>query len=488
MSNNLIVKKIGATDFLGKVLHVLSPKIVETLQSLPAEVFAVVVGGRAVGALVRSPYVGQPGKWDIAVVANGPSISDALVRDYVGRSIVSAFRDLMQHHRFRLDLIEDFFRTKILEVNYSPTDESGKPGKRVFASTDRYGRLDLVEFLPLSPKHYETIRIDGVNYLALEPLQRYLKKLLTIPGYPGKQQVAKRLESVRAAAGNDRLSCNYYRIYRKLPRNCVADTVFGPVDPDFPPAVRPFSRFSISLADRQRHAKYLRGLPAVARNTVLRYTKGESAAWNNQLNHLALFPGSAINLDPAVEILQKTILNAPPLSAAATVFFVNRFAMLKSTGKSNYEFFPGEEDVRAGFTSSSYDDWYDPRPFIDLFSRGVAYAVKVPAGSRVLIVGSFSNYPEEHELLFPSGSSFEVIERREMEVTYHDRLPESSSLSLWYDEMITYLCRYRGIKSKQSALPLLHVPKNEAAFEKSLKNPEFKQVYANLWGALGLSE
>jgi hypothetical protein len=479
--------------FLGDVMTVLNGQIIEILQQLSREVNVYVAGGKSLEVMLKREYM--PGKtvdWDVNIASPDINITNEEARDYAGEEIIKALTSLRTNYNFRLDLIEKKYDTKISEFKYevNPNIFTAYTGDKytighVDIVTDKYGLLGIVDLVPGSFFNVEDfIKIDGINYLDIPALRQTLITLLELPKYKKKDKALKRIQAIDAALEEDGLSCNFYRAhivqkgeaYEEELGTCMRSVVLGPQDPLLPHEVRLFNRFNISDEDIRRHNKYFKELAPSKRKIVEAYTAGQSAAWNNKLNHNSLFPEEAYELEPEIQKLQNIILSAPPLTKDAYVFMVNRVFYIPHEDRFNTDIEVGEVVKRHSFTSTTFDNEYNPRPFFDLFAPGVAFAIKLKAGSRVLIIGDNSKYKNEAEVLLPFNSNLVIEDKALEEVTYLD------GSSLWYDEMVTYFCTYKPeIRKKTVNVSDISLIRNHQHFDRLLDIKDFAEIFSKLW-------
>ena len=133
-------------------------------------------------------------------------------------------------------------------------------------------------------------------------------------------------------------------------------------------------------------------------------------------------------------ILQSIILGAPPLTRDAWMYRASRNLRFRGPAFSPYR---TQEETREqaarfrdlpsyrrdtiepqlGFTTAVLNNSANLRPFTDPLSPCCVFAIKVPAGSRVLFLGG-----EDGEVLLPFGSGFYILTDPVPEnVTYTDR-------------------------------------------------------------------
>jgi hypothetical protein len=477
-------------EYTSKIMNVLNDRIIRALQNLPESVFADVVGGKAYNTLLKRQYQIATTDWDINVYSENKNFSNSASRDFVGRTIVKFTKNILDNYRFRIEVIEEYYNSQIKDIVYeiNPDIFTAYNGEKytvghVNLITSRFGSIGIVDLVPVRSVINEAyIEIDKVNYLGLYGITNNLINLIADKKYKKKTKAKQKINNIKLAVNNNGLSCNFYRIYYKNGskdfksnlEDCLSKTFLGPVD-NLIKTKRLYPQFNINSIDVNAHYKYYDKLPTSYKQTIKKYTDFYSDIWNSQLNHNAYFKDDLQPVDPEVNVLQNIILNAPPLSQDTIVFMVNRYLLYPNKEFSNYDFKKGQKVSFYRFISTTYNNQYNPYAFMDLFSAGVAYAITIPKGSRVLIIGKNSVYPDEKEVLLPFGSSLKINKVGVNEVTYFDQ-------DIWYDEMTTYEATYIP-EIKKSAIPHFDIPqiKNEYKFNKLLQDPQFKYQFIKMW-------
>lgn len=483
--------------FTSKVMYILNDKIIKSLQELPKDFYAVVLGGKALNALLKSEYKTNTIDWDIDIFSVNPKYTNQQARDYLGKQIVENLKDLVNQYGFRLNIIESYYKINIIDIVYQVNT---KPFTSIYGETytighvdlitDKFGPIGIVDIVPIKPQNPgKYITFDGVHYLGLAKITTNLIELINTKSYKKKDKARKRLSNIRKAVKKDGLSCNFYRFYYKNEgltkfasqlAECASNTVLGPLDP-LVKDNRIFPKFNASLEDVKIHDEYYNRLPTSYKNVILDYTYKMSNKWNNQLTYNAFFPNDKVPQSKEINILQEIILNAPPTQNDMTVFMTNRYLIYPGKKSSNYDFKKDQNVGFYSFVSTTYDNYYNPYPFIDLFAPGVAYAIKIPKGSRVLIIGKNSKYGNEREVILPYNSTIRIDEVKNKDITYQD------GSELWYQPMVTYDATLIDSPSKKTIYHVdISTVRNEQIFNELIKDIDYKYHFTKLWTAINL--
>ena len=478
-------------EFEEGLMSVVVPAIVLELQSHGTRGLRV-VGGRAMDAVLRDPYRVRSIDWDLEVWdpeshADRRAATHAEQRDRLGRGLAQRVAALADARAFQLSPLELDHGVRVTEFVYEVNTvwfESAFGDRyqvgHVEAVTDaaagsplrRVGLCDLVPVPPVpstfaagnNDDDYTDAVIDGVRFAGPATLERNLRAVLALPGYKKKLKARGRLAVLQEAAEGGWMSCSYYRAQatsaaRGLPGHpqvllgremaaCAHETVGGPQDPlflrRFPPRLR------ISRGDVEAHDRYLAdALTREQLDLVRRYTDEDSGPWNVSLieRARALAEGDPAppDLPPEVRELQDIVLGAPPLRRDAWVYKVARYLVITRVGPTKAACRQANADLRRealepqpAFNSTTYDNQHNFAPHWDPLAPCCFFAIKVPAGSRVLIIGRHSVYPRESEVLLPHGCGFYVLTDPVMrQVTYQSNAPETEG-DIVYNETVSH--------------------------------------------------
>lgn len=309
--------------FLINLLYILNDEISLILSdfSNSTQIKALVVGTKAANVMLKKSYQFPTIDWDINVW-NPSSTSHEIARDKLGRLLAYILNSALRVQRHRIQILLDQFYISNIEIGYdiSPYLYTHYKGfsyhvGHVTVYTDRYSPENIIDLVAL-PHKGDYVNFGGVNFLKLVDIVTELKNLSDLPDHPKRLKYKARLETIRRAFIENGLSCNYYR-YQVIPPpsfiQCIKDTVMGPIDPLYPPQLREVNRrYIINKSDIINHDKYFTSLPPLNyQGAVKQYTKS-SYVINSTLLTQALYPHISTSTIPAIPLLQRAILNAPP--------------------------------------------------------------------------------------------------------------------------------------------------------------------------------
>lgn len=432
--------------FIEKLMKILDNGIVEVLRR-NRHIEIVVIGGKAINILLAREYHVETIDWDIGL--KGPIEKTTRIRDTLGKALANYLNRYAQNQKLRIEALEEYYDVKLLNIKYELNlhEFTAFTGQRymvghvnVNTSMGRYSIIDVTPYLT-KDDYYE---IDNVKYLSIPDLVANLNALIKLPGYKKKEKILIKLNKIRNAVQTRRLTCNYYKLAEERSPRCDRNVIVGPSMGER----RKFPRFQVSARDVESHDMYIRSLPSSLRQLIFGYTTGKSFNLNGAMIRREL--GHNVPIPSDVETLQRVILESPPLQKDMVVYCVNRYAFHPSQKRGNFDLKKGDIERRIGFTSTTYDNQYNPRPFLDLFSEGIAYVIKIPAGMRALIVDKNSAYPGEHEVILPYSTKLKIDKVALRQITYR----EIDTRELWYDEMLTYLTHVSSEPHTHDHLPL----------------------------------
>lgn len=407
--------KLTKENFLTNLLYILNDDISTILSGINNLSYcrAVVVGNKAANIALKRQYQLVANKWDINV--GDPSGGEhEKARDYLGTLFSTWLHGSLQSQRHRIQPLLDHFHLNSITVSYltSPKTYLHYGGSKytlgqVVIFMENFGQRSIINLAALLQSG-NYVNYAGVNFLKLENIIYNLTQLSSIAKY--RDQLLK----IRHAYDNQGFSCNFHRTRANFSPSdflpCVRNTIMGPPDLVFSPSLREISqRFRITSRDVFDHYKYFSSLPQPNKNYIMTYTTS-SYAINVALLNEYINSHLPISNIPEYEVLQNSILRAPPLTKDTYVYRVSRYLFLKT--HSTYELVPGTIELQPTFVSTSFDNYLNYSPFVGSFSPCCAWVIKVPQGSQVLIVDRHSSVPEEHEVLLPYGCGF-YINRRE---------------------------------------------------------------------------
>ena len=441
--------------FLMDYLSVLNSYILAFIRTHP-EIGTLVSGGKALNTMLKRKYQVTTLDWDISVwnpeyvdVIGSPLHSEA--RDQFGTKITNYLNKAIVKEKYRLEPIEKYWKVTVLEITY---EIASYPFKHYSGFLYRVGHINIstslgkegiIDVVPLPRKEVPTT-YAGINFLSLDDIVEDLTSLATlIPSKKDKYE--QRLNRIEVARKNGGLSCNYYRYvlthnYEKEEtqeaddelRKCVKETIFGSLDPLYPRLLRMIpKRYIINRQDILNSYSYIYSLDKEARNIIRDYTSSKSSTWNLTLFHNALYPNEKVPEDPEINILKRIIDSAPPLEFDLQVYRISRYFFYFD--KSNEQLKEGIVQYQATFISSSFDNELNISPFVDLFGICCCYVIKIPKGSRVLILGETSKFSSENEVLISPGCGLKIEDKG-------IRLVTSTPGAVFYNETTTYTCRY----------------------------------------------
>jgi hypothetical protein len=378
-----------------------------------------------------------------------------IARDIFGNQLLNVINEAIEKEKYRLEPIEEYHGINVETVTYATgeypfTHASGLKYKvgHIYFHLSQYGKESVVDIIPL-PRKEVPIVYGELNFLSLDDIEKELKFLIdNIPEQAEKYQ--SRLDKIEAARKKGGLSCNYYRhlLTHEQANNedveeadtelraCVKNTIFGIIDPLYPRLLRMIpKRFIINREDILNQYRYIYSLDESARGIIKDYTNTTSGPWNLTLFHNALYPNEAVPEDPRIQRLQKIIMSVPPLEFDIQVYRINRYFFFKDVSNQNLKI--NTVQYQATFLSTTYDNELNVSPFIDLFSICCAYVIRIPKGSRVLVIGetAIAKYSTEYEVLLPIGSGLRIDDKAVHLVT-------SSPGAVFYNETTTYKCTY----------------------------------------------
>jgi len=470
------------THLLARLLH---GYVIQALQSLGADTpwRAVVVGGAALNVYLDAAYRLTSMDWDLNVwdsssgTADGGGTEEA--QRTVGEWMAAALEQAVVRERFRIDVLDAYYGVRLERVVY---ESNPNPFVLYTGETVTVGHVNmvvaglarpwaLIDVVGRAWASDDYVTFDGVNFLSPPLLVDDMRALIALKGYKKRARTEAKLAAFFDAVAAGGLSCNYYGlVLRALPVvlpsaacannvqgdadtlerevanalqrmvGCVRGTVLGPdtervlLSRLLGRAVAPRRpRFLVAPQDVAAHRAYIRALDPEARRTLAAYTYTWSAALNTGLlRHFALDPSGPPSA--AALVLQRALLGAPPLTHDAVVYRVARFVFF--AGRSQCDLAVGHRQTQFTFTSTTMDNHANLGPFMDEFAPCCAYVIRVPAGSRgVLIIGAESALPGEAEMLLPALCALDIRGQIAANVTYRSRFPSFAALDAerpWY--------------------------------------------------------
>ena len=450
-------------NFLADYLSVLNSYILAFIRKQEL-IGHLISGGKALNTMVKRKFQVNTIDFDISVYdkaesQNPSSLSHSIVRDSFGQGITDSLNKALLIEKYRLEPIEKYHNIKVINITYGVANTpfkhySGFTYKvgHVSIVTQEYGNQSIIDIVPLV-REEDSVTYAGINFLSLDDIVKDLTNLMNL--IPAKREkYSSRLETIRLAKENNGLSCNYYRYqlthkYNEINngeeddnirqadnnvKECVKNTIFGVLDPLYPRLLRMIpKRFIIDRDDILRNYQYIYSLSKEDRDIIKEYTGTKSASWNLLLFHNSLYPEERVIEDPKIAQLQRIILNAPPLESNMQVYRISRYYFFKNTSNENLK--PGVRQYQATFMSTSYDNELSVNPFLDLFAICCCYLIKIPAGSKVLIIGEASKFSTEAEILLPYGCGLDIEKKSIYNTT-------SSPGEVFYNELTSYTCNY----------------------------------------------
>src|SRR5581483_6153178 len=111
----------------------------------------------------------------------------------------------------------------------------------------------------------------------------------------------------------------------------------------------------------------------------------------------------------------------------------------------------GDVEHQYSFTSSTFDNHINPYGFMDVFSACCVYVIKIPKGSRgLLIIDRNSTFADEHEVLLGYNAELQIDDVQYEQVTYVDVIDPTN---IWFNEMKTYFATFVPGKYKAKPKP-----------------------------------
>lgn len=512
-------------EFTSRIMYVLNLSIVDTLQNVEFPIKTAVVGGQSLVLMLPRKYQLNSIDWDLHVWSQDLNITDDEARDILGNMMVRNIKKQLTVDPDRVKSIEKYFGVEILDVYYETfpfafnvlfSGEKKYTLGRLKLLTKKFREISIVDFAGVRHEK-DLLLIDGISYLDLHGVAENLNLLSKLTDYKKRDKVIDRASLLNEAIAQGDLSCNYYRTrliqyreqYGTNMLKCISNIAIGPEDLLIPGVSRKYPRYRFDPRDVINHQNYFLTLDPATKKALFDYTGGSvgsSLRWNTQLHSRLIFPDKIIPLDPEVILIQKALLGAPRLQFDMYCYKISRFYFSPGNGISNFDYEEGYTYEFKDFNSATLDNQLNVRPFMDPFSPGIAYVMKIPRGSKgVFIIGDYSKFPGEREIMLCYGSSIKIDSVTYDQITYKDIFAKYNASGanvisdLWYDEMKVYNCTLQFLSDKKiekvnselekgyavvqdtSSFPVIHYPP-QGVPQNFVHEPESN--FSTIWGDL----